>query len=76
MLPVKHALYLSGIKGDARNSVVVQWLRLHAPNIGSLSSNPDQGTKSYILQLKVHMPQVKKKIPHATIKIKNPACYN
>ena len=42
MVPVKRALYLSAIKGDARTSVVAQWLRLHAPNVGSLGGNPDQ----------------------------------
>ena len=67
MLPVKHALYLSGMEGDARTSVVVQWLRLHAPDVGSLGSNPDQGTRLY---------HKSKKIAHTTIKIENPACYN
>ena len=39
--------------------VVVQWLRLHVPNAGSLSSIPGQGTRSYMPHLRVHMPQLK-----------------
>ena len=34
-------------------SLVVQWLRLHAPNAGGLDSIPGQGTGSYMLQLKI-----------------------
>ena len=34
-------------------SLVVQWLRLHAPNTGGLGSIPSQGTRSYMLQLKI-----------------------
>ena len=33
--------------------MVVQWLRLHTPSAGSLSSIPGQGTRSYISQLKI-----------------------
>ena len=32
-------------------SLVVQWLRLHAPNAEDLSSSPGQGTRSHRLQL-------------------------
>ena len=32
--------------------LVVQWLRLLAPNAGGLGSIPGQGTRSYILRLK------------------------
>ena len=32
-------------------SLVVQWLRLHAPNAGGLGSIPGQGTRSHMLQL-------------------------
>ena len=35
-----------------RTSLVVQWLRLLAPNAGGLSSVPGQGTRSCMLQLK------------------------
>ncbi|TEA33367.1 hypothetical protein DBR06_SOUSAS8010242, partial [Sousa chinensis] len=41
-------------------SLVVQWLRLHAPNAGGPGSIPSWGTRS-------HMSQVK--IPHAAMKI-------
>ena len=34
-------------------SLVVQWLRLHAPNAGGLCSIPCQGTRSHMLKLKV-----------------------
>ena len=37
-------------------SLVVQWLRLHALNTGSLGLIPDQGTRSHMLQLRVCMP--------------------
>ena len=33
-------------------SLVVQWLRFHAPNAGGLGSIPGQGTRSHTLQLK------------------------
>ena len=32
---------------------MVQWLRLHAPNAGGLSSNLGQGARSSMLQLKI-----------------------
>ena len=31
-------------------SLVVQWLRLHAPSAGGLGSIPGQGTRSHMLQ--------------------------
>ena len=34
-------------------SLVVWWLRLRAPNAGALGSNPDQGTRFHVLQLKI-----------------------
>ena len=34
-------------------SLVVQWLRLHAPSAGGLYSTPGQGTRSHMLQLKI-----------------------
>ena len=40
-------------------SLVVQWLRLRAPNAGGLGSIPGQGTRSHMLQLRVHMPQLR-----------------
>ena len=35
------------------NSLVVQWLRLHAPNAGGLGLIPGQETRSRMLQLKI-----------------------
>ena len=43
--------------------LVVRWLRLHAPDAGSLGSIPDQGSRSRTLQLKNQ-----KKIPRAATK--------
>jgi len=42
---------------------VVQWLRPRAPSAGGPGLIPSQGTRSHMLQLRVHMPQLK--IPHA-----------
>ncbi|TEA24642.1 hypothetical protein DBR06_SOUSAS6310005, partial [Sousa chinensis] len=53
-------------------SLVVQWLRLHAPNAGGQGSTPGQGTTAHILQLRVRMAQLK--IPHAASK--DSACCN
>ena len=39
--------------------LMVQWLRLHAPNAGGLGSIPGQGTRSHMLQLRVRMLQLK-----------------
>ncbi|TEA30223.1 hypothetical protein DBR06_SOUSAS17410018, partial [Sousa chinensis] len=47
-------------------SLVIQWLRLCAPNAGGSGSIPGQGMRS-------HMPQLK--TPHGTTK-KNPTCCN
>ena len=49
------------------NSLVVHWLRPHAPNAGALGLIPGQGTRSHMLQLKIR---------HAAMKIKDPVCYN
>ena len=43
----------------AGTSLVVQWLRLHAPNAGGLGSIPSWGTSSHILQLRVCKLQLK-----------------
>ena len=37
-------------------SLVVQWLRRSAPSAGVLGSISGQGTRSHMLQLRVHMP--------------------
>ena len=47
-------------------SLVVQWLRLPAPNAGGPGSIPGQGTRSHMLQLKT--PHTAAKIPCATTK--------
>ena len=54
-------------EGRGGTSLVVQWLRLRAPNAGDLGSIPGQGTRSHVPQLRVHMLQLK--IPHAAAKI-------
>ncbi|TEA40711.1 hypothetical protein DBR06_SOUSAS1310003, partial [Sousa chinensis] len=46
--------------------LVVQWLRLLAPNAGGLGSIPGQGTRSHMPQLRVCMSQLK--IPNAATK--------
>ena len=48
-----------GAAHSGHPSIVVQWLRLHTPNGGGL------GTRSHMLQLGVHMPQIKS-LPSAT----------
>ena len=48
-------------------SLVVQWLRLLAPNAGGPGSIPDQGTR-------FHTPQLK--TTHPTGKIKDAMCHN
>ena len=45
-------------------SLVIQWLRLRTANAGGLGSIPGQGTRSHMLQLRVHMLQLKKKKFH------------
>ena len=60
--------YISG------TSLVVQWLRLHAPNAGGPGSIPGQGTKIPQLSLRatttelahsrVHVPQLEKPTRH------------
>ena len=40
---------------------MVQWLRLHAPNVGGPGPTFGQGTRFHMLQLRVCMPQLKKK---------------
>ncbi|TEA31306.1 hypothetical protein DBR06_SOUSAS710061, partial [Sousa chinensis] len=48
-------------------SLVVQWLRLHAPNAGGPGSIPGQGTRCHMPQLRSHVPQLK--ITHTATKI-------
>ena len=53
-------------------SLVVQWLRLRAPNAGGLGSIPGQGTRSHRPQLRVCRLQLKN--PNAAVTIKGPVC--
>ena len=48
-------------------SLVVQWLRLRAPNAGGAGLIPGQGTRCHMLQLKI--PNAAMKIPHMAMKI-------
>ena len=50
----------------ARASLVVQWLRLCAPNAGGPGSTPDLGTRSHMLQLRIRIPQLR--ILHVSMK--------
>ena len=55
-------------------SLVVQWLRLWAPNAGSLGLITGQGTRSHMLQGRVHISQLK--ILNAATKSDDPTCHN
>ena len=55
-------------------SLVVQWLSLLAVNAEGPGSMPGQRTRSHMLQLTIHMPQLKS--PRATVKIKDLKCCN
>ena len=66
-------LFLSFLgKTGKRTSLVVQWLRLHTPNVGGLGSITGQATRPHMLQLRVHV--LKLKILHATAKTEDPGC--
>ena len=56
----KHLRYnIKFKKAEHGTSLVVQWLRLHTHNAGGLGPIPGQGTRSCMLQLRAHMPQLK-----------------
>ena len=42
-----------------RTSLVIHWIRLHAPNARGLGSSPGQGTRSHMPQPRVCMSQLK-----------------
>ena len=67
-------VYIKRIIKVRGTSLVVQWLRLHAPNAGGPGLIPGQGTRSHMLQLRVRMPQIK--IPHATSKTEGPMSHS
>ena len=62
------------ISNNPGTSLVLQWLRLCAPNAGVSGSIPGQETISHMPQLRVCMLQLN--ILHASMKIKDPACCN
>ena len=50
----QHLIYKQSKKNqDIGTSLVVQWLRLCAPNARDLGSIPGRGTRSHLLQLKI-----------------------
>ena len=66
-------------KDNLGTSLVVQWLRLRAPNAGGPGLIPGQGTSSHVPQLRVRMRQLK--IPHAATEdpargSEDPVCCN
>ena len=67
-MPLWHEHYyeLRQLRNSRGPSLVVQWPRHYAPNAGALGSIPGQGTGAYMLQLRVHMPQLN--ILHAATK--------
>ena len=61
LMKVKEESEKVGLKlSIQRDSLVVQWLRLHAPNAGPLGSIPGQGTRSHMLQLRPGTAKKKK----------------
>ena len=48
------------------SSLVIQWLRIRAPNAEGPGLIDSQGTRSHMLQLKI--PRATRKIPHAATK--------
>ena len=55
-------------------SLQVQWLRFPAPSAGGLDLISDQRTRSYVLQLRIHMFQLK--IPNAATKMEDAVCHS
>ena len=64
----------SKVKYVTGTSLVVQTLRLCAPNAGGPSLIPGQVTRSHMLKLRASMPQLK--ILYATMKTKDSKCHN
>ena len=60
--------------GERGTSLVVLRLKRHVPNAGGPGLIPGQGTKSHLLQLRVHMPRLK--ILHAVMKMEDSKCGN
>ena len=63
-------------------SLLVQWLRICAPNAEGPGLIPGQGTGSHMLKLRVCMPHLKRShmlqlnIQHATTEIDAPMCHD
>ena len=53
---------------------MVQWLRRPSPNAGGPGLIPGQEIGSHMMQLRVHLPQLK--IPQAAVKTKGSLCCN
>ena len=53
-----------------RTSLVVEWLRIYAPNAGAQSLIPGQGTRAHMAELKRFCMSQKEK------KIEDPMCHN
>ena len=68
MLQATVYIYVDTLDYIQGTSLVVQWLRFHAPNAGGPGLIPGQGTRPHIPQLRACMPQLK--IPHAATKKK------
>ena len=52
--------------------LVVQWVRLRAPNAGGLGLIPGLGTRSHMLKPRVQM--LKLQIPSVATKMEDPTC--
>ena len=70
---IRWAITKKGLEtASAGTHLVVQWLRLHAPNAGGPGSVPSQGTRLLMLQLRAHMLRLK--ILHAAAKMPSAQC--
>ena len=52
-------------------SLMVQWVRLCAPNAGVPGSIPGQGTRSHMPQLRARTPQLRSKLLYGTTKTRS-----
>ena len=58
-LPTTVTITGSSSKYYIGTSLLVQWLRLHTPNVEGPGSIPGQGTRSHMPQLRVSMLQLR-----------------
>ena len=61
-----HPIFNTAYKIWHQTSLVVQWLRLHAPNAEDQGLIPGQGSRSHMPKLRAQMLQLK--IPHVAMK--------